>query len=136
MKYSVSRENERIVEVDILRGIAIGLMILGHSFIVYPVNVYNIPWCTNISYVIYTFHMELLFIIAGYVYKCVDYKKYVYSKVQRILIPYIIFGSVSVLFKAFGGNAVNGNINIGGGVKSLVFEGGGIGFYMLFLLFI
>ena len=61
-------ERVRNQEVDILRGIAAVLMILGHSFIVYPVNIASVPWCTAIGHFIYTFHMELFFILAGYVY--------------------------------------------------------------------
>lgn len=36
---------KRIREVDMLRGLAIILMITGHSFIVHPINIHDVPWC-------------------------------------------------------------------------------------------
>ena len=69
---SVKARNQN---VDILRGIAAVLMVLGHSFIVYPINISEVPWCAAISHFIYTFHMELFFILAGVVYHCVCYKE-------------------------------------------------------------
>lgn len=132
----MDKQKKRIIEVDLLRGIAIVLMILGHSFIVYPVNVYQIPWCKSVSHIIYTFHMELLFIIAGYVYKCDNYKKYFIGKVKRILVPYILFGSVSILLKAYGGKAINGTVDIEAGVYRLIFFGGYYWFlYVIFLIY-
>ena len=35
-------------EIDILRGIAIILVILGHAIIVYPVNLMNVVWCKSV----------------------------------------------------------------------------------------
>ncbi len=32
-------------EIDILKGIAITLVVLGHSVIVYPINLHDIFWC-------------------------------------------------------------------------------------------
>ena len=61
---AVGIRNEK---VDILRGIAAVLMVLGHSFIVYPINISEVPWCAAVSHFIYTFHMELFFILAGVV---------------------------------------------------------------------
>lgn len=65
--------SNRIEEIDLLRGLAAILMILGHSFIVYPIDISDIAWCSAIQYWIYTFHMELFFVVAGVVYKCLDY---------------------------------------------------------------
>lgn len=47
-------------EVDVLRGGVEVLMVLGHSFIVYPVNIADVPWCEAMGRFIYTFHMEFL----------------------------------------------------------------------------
>ena len=35
-------------EVDVLKGIAILLVLLGHSFILYPINLLNYSWCNTI----------------------------------------------------------------------------------------
>lgn len=129
-------ERVRNQEVDILRGIAAVLMILGHSFIVYPVNIASVPWCTAIGHFIYTFHMELFFILAGYVYHCIGYKSYIRKKIDRIALPYFVFGIAAMLLRAYGGAAINGTEPIGEGIIKLFFRGGGYWFlYVSFLIF-
>lgn len=112
-------------------------MILGHSFIVYPINIANVPWCAAIGHFIYTFHMELFFILAGYVYHCFSYKNYIKKKVERIALPYFVFGIGTVLLRAFGGAAINGTEPIGEGIIKLLFRGGGYWFlYVSFIIFV
>lgn len=130
------KERVRNQEVDILRGIAAVLMILGHSFIVYPVNIATVPWCVAIGHFIYTFHMELFFILAGYVYHCISYKSYMKKKTERIALPYFVFGVGAMLLRAFGGAAINGIEPVGEGIVKLLFRGGGYWFlYVSFLIF-
>lgn len=129
-------ERVRNQKVDILRGIAAVLMILGHSFIVYPVNIASVPWCAAIEHFIYTFHMELFFILAGYVYHCIGYKSYIKKKIERIALPYFVFGIGAMLLRAYGGAAINGTEPIGEGIIKLLFRGGGYWFlYVSFLIF-
>ena len=129
-------ERVRNQEVDILRGIAAVLMILGHSFIVYPVNIASVPWCAAIEHFIYTFHMELFFILARYVYHCIGYKSYIRKKIERIALPYFVFGIAAMLLRAYGGAAINGTEPIGEGIIKLFFRGGGYWFlYVSFLIF-
>lgn len=124
-------------EVDILRGIAAVLMILGHSFIVYPINISQIPWCAAISHFIYTFHMELFFILSGYVYHCISYRSFMKKKIERIMIPYFLFGTGALLLRTFGGAAVNHNISFYDGIMKLLFQGGGYWFlYVSFFIFL
>lgn len=131
--HSVIRRNRVI---DLLRGVAAALMILGHAFIVYPVNIAEVPWCAAIEHFIYTFHMELFFLLAGVVYSCRNYASFISKKVRRILIPYVFFGVLTMLMRAFGGSAVNGVEPLGEGIYKLVFQGGGYWFlYVLFLIF-
>ena len=70
------RDSGRIEEIDLLRGVAALLMILGHSFIVYPIDISGVLWCKGVQHFIYTFHMELFFILAGIVYQCRNYKTF------------------------------------------------------------
>lgn len=129
-------QKERNAEVDVLRGLAAILMILGHSFIVYPLDISGIPWCKTIQHFIYTFHMELFYVLAGMVYQCENYSDYIVKKAKRILIPYIFFGVVTSLCKAIGGALVNGTESITYGITNLLFYGGNYWFlYTLFILF-
>lgn len=127
---------QRIKEIDILRGLAAILMILGHSFIVYPVDVTEVSWCHWVGHFIYTFHMELFFVLAGAVYYCSDYKKFIEKKFKRILLPYLFFGLLTLVLKAFGGSAINGTESLGEGIYKLLLHGGNYWFlYVLFLVF-
>lgn len=132
----MTKQKTRNVQIDVLRGIAVALMILGHSFIVYPIDISHVPWCAAVQHFIYTFHMELLFLISGYCYHCECYLPYIKKKILRILVPYTFFGVVAVLLRAFGGSAINGVEPIGKSVISLFLNGGGYWFlYALFLIF-
>lgn len=127
---------KRIPEIDVLRGLAAALMILGHSFIVYPIDISDVPWCAATGHFIYTFHMELFFVLAGAVYHCSNYGSFIKKKTQRILIPYLFFGAVSLLLHAFGGAAVNGTESVGEGIRKILFHGGSYWFlYALFIIF-
>lgn len=129
-------ENRRNEVVDICRGLSAVLMILGHSFITYPVNVANVTWCSALEHFIYSFHMEMFFFLAGVVYKCKDYINFMKNKVFRILIPYFFFGLLTLFFKAYGGDAVNGVEPVGKGIKNMLLYGGNYWFlYVLFVIF-
>ena len=130
---SVKARNQN---VDILRGIAAVLMVLGHSFIVYPINISEVPWCAAIGHFIYTFHMEMFFILAGFVYRCVNYKPYLKKKIERIAVPYFVFGIGAMILRAFGGAAINGVEPLNEGIRKLLIHGGGYWFlYVSFLIF-
>ena len=127
----------RIEEVDIMRGIAAILMILGHSFIVYPVDISAVPWCHWTGHFIYTFHMELFFVLAGAVYHCSNYKAFIVKKIKRILVPYVFFGVITLLLKAFGGSAINGVESTKEGIMKFLLHGGNYWFlYVLFITFV
>lgn len=82
----------RIPELDILKGFAMICMIIGHSIIVFPIDISHVPWCERLHNFIYSFHMELLFLLSGFLYKKKDVASYFKGKVERILVPYFIWG--------------------------------------------
>lgn len=126
----------RIPQLDYLRGFAIILMVIGHSFIRHPIDIHDIPWCTNMYHWINTFHMELFFLISGCVYKCVEYKRFISKKVDRILIPYFFFGLIALILHSGGSELVNRHNSFGGGLFDLLFKGGSYWFlYVLFIMF-
>ena len=128
---------KRNEEIDILRGFAAICMILGHSILRYPIDLTCIPWCSVLEHWIFTFHMELFFLIAGICYRCFDYKGFIKKKFNRIMVPYLFFGILSLFLKAFGGSAVNRSESIGSGVTKLFFYGGNYWFlYVIFLIFL
>jgi len=127
----------RIREIDVLRGFAIVLVILGHAFIVHPVDIHEVPWCASLHNWIYSFHMELFFLLCGAVYHCKSYIPYLKKKTERILIPYLFFGIISLVLHVLGLEAVNKSYTLGGGINKLLFYGGSYWFlYALFILFL
>ena len=82
---------ERNSYIDVLKGIAIILVVLGHC------------WLTpkDISWFIYRFHMPLFFGISGYLMHDkinIGFKSFFIKKVKQILLPYLIFYWVSFIF--------------------------------------
>ncbi len=70
--------------LDIMKGLGILLVIIGHSTI--PKMPHDI---------IYSFHMPLFFVVAGFLYKAKPLNgKWWKNNVYRLLIPYLIFGVI------------------------------------------
>ena len=81
-------------EIDILRGIAIIMVFLGHAVIVYPINLENVAWCRGLVAFISAVHMPLFFIVAGFCFhRKSTYVDMVQKKIQRLLIPYTAFNA-------------------------------------------
>lgn len=124
----------RIHELDLLRGMAIVLMITGHSILVHPIDFTAIPWCHTLHVWIYSFHMELFFLISGAVYYCADYRVYIRKRIDRLLVPLFFVGIIAILFHSFGGDAVHKHMSFMDGVKGLLLFGNP--YWFLYTLFI
>ena len=70
-------------EIDILRGIAIILVILGHAIIVYPVNLMNVVWCKSVFSFVITLHMPIFFGVAGFCFH--QNKSYTKEKICKVI---------------------------------------------------
>lgn len=134
----VETQKSRIREVDILRGVGIISVIIGHSFIVHPINLNDIPWCDLVHRrIISSFHMELLFLVAGSVYHCINYRKFINKKIHRIVVPYLFFGLITLLLHSSDIGAVNKHYSFWDGILKLFFYGGSYWFlYVLFMIFL
>lgn len=80
----------RNVQLDITRGIAIVLMIIGHCSL----------FGDTVRYMIFSFHMPLFFIFSGYFFRNKPIKVVVSSGIERLVKPYLIYAIVmEVLLK-------------------------------------
>lgn len=86
-------DNKRNESLDILKGIGIVLMILGHC---------ALPF--DLRKLIFIFHMPLFFIISGFLYKDRDVTDIYKKRIVKILKPYFFTGFVIWIGKVIQGN--------------------------------
>ena len=103
----------------------------------YPIDISQLSWCLTLHNWIYSFHMELFFVLSGAVYYRHEYRTMLKGKIRRLGIPYLFLGMAALLLHAFGGKLVNGTVPLQEGLRDLIFCGGGYWFiYVLFLIFV
>lgn len=87
---------ERKIEFDIIKGIGIILVLLGHIHMFHPGCVLP-EW---LSYVIWTFHVPLFFFIAGYFSKSYDGNPttVILKYFKRLVIPFLITALIVILY--------------------------------------
>lgn len=98
-------------EIDILKGLAIAMVMLGHSIIVYPININLIPWCGNLHLFVNSAHMSLFFMISGFCFGFSNWKDYALKKFKRIVVPMIVFGILGAIVQTLGGSLVKDGKN-------------------------
>ncbi len=82
-----TKPKKRIEWLDIAKGIAIVLVVLGHTL------VYETP----IVQAIYSFHMPLFFLAAGYTFRPKETRSVIKASAKQLLIPYCILFILTVL---------------------------------------
>ena len=86
------QNNMRDRAIDMMKGLAILLMLLGHQFQMPGYDEYIVP-------VIYSFHMPLFFIIAGYFFTFkYDFLQALKNDARRLLVPYFVTVGVICLY--------------------------------------
>lgn len=100
------QEKERKIEFDILKGIAIYLVILGHviQYITDKHFYNNNLWC-----IIYTFHMPLFLIISGFFFNInnitpTNSNLFLRSKFNQLIYPGIVVSIIILLIDIFNGH--------------------------------
>ena len=91
-------ESGRIEYLDIARGIAIILMIVGH--------VVDFNWKRDL---IFSFHMPLFVIISGMFYKEKNFKDFLANTIKKLILPYVIVILITDSIRAF---AIDNKIDI------------------------
>lgn len=131
-------EKKYIEQIDTLKGIAIFMVILGHSIIKYPINLHDNVVCNYVYRLVSSVHMPLFFVISGYCYtQKANFKDYLFAKIKRLMIPYFIFGILDIIPRYLLSFMVNRPRGIVESVISILLFGGEYWFlYVLFIIFV
>lgn len=128
---------KRYKEIDVIKGIAIILVLLGHSILVFPVNLTKITWCGYLHYLVSSVHMALFFCVSGFCYRCVKYGEFMLKKVKRLLVPYFVFAALSILCNVLFASFINTGVDLKTGLIDALLYGSEYWFiYTLFLIFL
>ena len=136
-KETTPAKKMRYAEIDTLKGIAILLVVLGHSIIFYPINLHENRVCNWIFEWLSSVHMPLFFAVSGF---CFSYKGnytgYLWKKVRRIGIPYLVFNLIDMFPRTLFPQFVNRDRSIKDSLISIALYGGEYWFlYVLFGIF-
>lgn len=91
----------RIETFDLLKGLGILLMIVGHST----------GKMSGLRDFIFSFHMPLFFLISGYFFTSVKWKTLLSKNAQRLLVPYLFTGLLIGAYLVFDAWQVGGNLD-------------------------
>lgn len=89
----------RIPTIDIMKGIAIIAVIVGHI----------VPGESLGKELIFSFHMPLFFIVAGYLYKpSTSYRKKSIADFRRLIVPYLVVAFIFTIYILVGNTLLSG----------------------------
>lgn len=72
--------SKRLDWIDIAKGVAIILVIVGHT----------VPNPSPLRHAIFSFHMPVFFILAGYTFRPKPWCELLSGSVSRLLVPYVV----------------------------------------------
>ena len=124
-------------EIDILKGIAISMVMLGHAIIVYPIDLNSqYPWCNYMHWFVSSAHMPLFFVISGFCFGFHDWKSYLAKKTKRILVPFIVFSILGVFLNMFLGVFINNPLSPSEALLGILTGSSNWFLYTLFIIFL
>lgn len=96
-----------LIDVQILTGLTITLVVIGHLVTGKDIETPSINWYRSLKEYLYSFHMPLFIFISGLVLRYsqptinsfTSYKKYIKSKIVRLLPSYLFFAIIIYVAK-------------------------------------
>lgn len=140
METQVKGSKRYFTEINIARGIAVLLVLLGHSFPDAQTGISN-PIAKSIFSFVYAFHMETFFALAGFVAvrkvlsDNINFGKELVNKIKRLMIPYLVYSVVTLILKLFLNEYANNKFSLSEVWKILCGENPNGGLWYLWTLF-
>ncbi len=98
---STSKQGKHLLWLDMAKGLAICTVVLGHCM----------SDTTGLHDIVYSFHMPLFFMLAGYTMRPKARKTVLASSFKRLIVPYMIVCCIMVLFAIVPPNSINANLD-------------------------
>lgn len=127
-------------EINIARGIAVMLVLLGHSFPDAQTG-FHYRGALWVFDAMYAFHMALFFALSGFVtgkkiYTGTgDWKTEIIKKCQRLMIPYLVYSLITLVLKVFMNDYANNPFALSDVWKILIGKNPNGGLWYLWTLF-
>lgn len=106
--------SKRLDWIDIAKGIAITLVIVGHT----------VPNPSPLRHAIFSFHMPVFFILAGYTFRPKPWRELLSGSVSRLLVPYVVLALAWQVPTFLMSSAPLTSGTLAGGFEMLVFASG------------
>lgn len=131
-------EKKYFPQLDRLRGMAILMVLLYHSILVYPVDLTVMPWCRMLHANLWLVEMPMFFLVAGWCFgNDGAYGSYIKKKALRLLVPHFVFGLLDILPRVIPNPLVNEVYPFGKACKELFIYASNEWFlWTLFLMFL
>ena len=128
-------KKEHYNEIDVLKGLGIIAVYLGHSFNLSGLNFNEVMIYIYKS--MYSFHLPMFFLISGFLSntgKEINLKKFYINKIKRLWIPYLFINFIDYFPRTLFPSLVNSEFE---GIRDVIFYGTKISWfiYTLFILF-
>ena len=128
-------KKEHYNEIDVLKGLGIIAVYLGHSFNLSGLNFNEVMIYIYRS--MYSFHLPMFFLISGFLSntgKEIKLKKFYINKIKRLWIPYLFINFIDYFPRTLFPNLVNSEFE---GIREVLLYGTKISWfiYTLFILF-
>lgn len=95
------QERQHLLWIDMAKGLAIALVVLGHC----------LDFDNPLRHFIYTFHMPLFFMLAGYTMRAKPRLTVLSSSLRRLMVPYLAVCAILLLFAFVPPASLNPNLD-------------------------
>jgi len=136
----MTKTKRHYTQIDIARGIGILLVVFGHSLKQTQVHA---AWIKVLTYLIYSFHMPLFFVLSGFVAARIldidaaaERRRFLGNRAVRLLVPYFAIGLLYIPVKLKLSAYAVKPFRLSDSLKLLIGQNPDVSLWFLYILFI